>query len=145
MKNITRVAIFTLSFVFLFAFTHATYVHANPPTGGGAVMPPDGGGPIVPPDGGGAVVPSIANPLSIPDIPALLAAILNIIVQLAVPFLVLAVMYVGFLFVVARGNPEKLAQARTALWYTLLGALIILGAKTLATILSSTIGQLVDK
>ncbi len=86
----------------------------------------------------------IENPLKIDNIQDLLAAILSAIVQIAIPFLVLAVMWVGFLFVAARGNPNKLADARQALFYTLLGALIILGAQTLSVILSGTISQLTE-
>lgn len=86
----------------------------------------------------------IENPLKIDRVEDLLAAILSAIVQIAIPFLVLAVMWVGFLFVAARGNPSKLAEAKQALFYTLLGALIVLGAKTLSIILSGTIKQLTD-
>lgn len=85
----------------------------------------------------------IVNPLRVDNIQELLAVILSAIVQIAIPFLVLALMWVGFLFVAARGNPEKLSKAKQALWYTLLGALIILGAQTLSVVLSGTISQLV--
>lgn len=85
----------------------------------------------------------ITNPLSgVDDITTLLAKILSAIVQIAIPFLVLAIMYVGFLFVAARGNPQKLAEARQALFYVLLGALIILGSETLSRVLSGTISEL---
>ncbi|MFZ2151847.1 MAG: pilin [Minisyncoccia bacterium] len=85
----------------------------------------------------------IVNPLRVDNVQELLAVILSAIVQIAIPFLVLALMWVGFLFVAARGNPEKLSKAKQALWYTLLGALIILGAQTLSVVLSGTISQLV--
>ena len=98
-----------------------------------------------PPGGGeGDAIPGIENPIGLDTIQDLLAAILSAIVQIAIPFLVLAVMWVGFLFVAARGNPNKLADARQALFYTLLGALIILGAQTLSVILSGTISQLTE-
>lgn len=87
----------------------------------------------------------ITNPLSgIDDVSTLLAAILSAIVQIAIPFLVLAMMYVGFLFVAARGNPQKLAEARQALFYVILGALIILGSETLSRVLSGTISELTN-
>ena len=98
-----------------------------------------------PPGGGeGDAIPGIENPIGLDTIQDLLAAILSAIVQIAIPFLVLAVMWVGFLFVAARGNPNKLADARQALFYTLIGALIILGAQTLSVILSGTISQLTE-
>jgi len=94
--------------------------------------------------GGNDDVVGISNPIGPDDIQQLLAVILSAIVQISIPFLVLAIMWVGFLFVAARGNPEKLGQAKQALGYTLLGALIILGAQTLSVVLSGTIRQLTE-
>lgn len=117
----------------------------GPVTGDGLGGPVTGdglGGPVTG-DGLSQTV-KLVNPLKIDNIQDLLAVILSAIVQIAIPFLVLAVMYVGFLFVAARGNPNKLAEARQALFYTLFGALIILGAQTLSIVLSGTIKQLTD-
>lgn len=96
-------------------------------------------------EGTGGNIPTIENPIGPDSIQELLAVILSAIVQIAIPFLVLAVMWVGFLFVAARGNPEKLSKAKQALFFTLIGALIILGAQTLATVLSGTIEQLTEQ
>ena len=93
-------------------------------------------------EGGVDGIVGISNPIGPDDVQELLAVILSAIVQIAIPFLVLAIMWVGFLFVAARGNPEKLGKAKSALGYTLLGSLIILGAQTLSVILSGTIRQL---
>jgi hypothetical protein len=111
---------------------------------GGGQQDPPGGGQEDPPGGGDPITEKIVNPLRVNNIPELLAIILSAIIQIAIPFLVLAMMWVGFLFVAARGNASKLAEARQALYFTLLGALIILGAQTLATILSGTIAELTD-
>ncbi len=51
-------------------------------------------------------------------------------------------LYSGFLFVLARGNAEKLGEAKKALMYTLIGAAIVLGAKGLATIIENTVVNL---
>jgi hypothetical protein len=40
--------------------------------------------------------------------------------------------YVGYLFVVAQGNDTKLSEAKQALLYTVIGALILLGAQAIA-------------
>jgi hypothetical protein len=87
---------------------------------------------------------TVKNPLKVKNIQDLLAVILSAVVQISIPFLVLALMWVGFLFIAARGNPEKLSKAKQALFFTLLGALIILGAQTLSTVLSGTIEQLTN-
>lgn len=121
---------------FLLSTPYQTFGQADDSGEGGSEIPDRG-------DGEG-MFEKIKNPLRIDNIQDLLAAILSAIVQIAIPFLVLAVMWVGFLFVAARGNPNKLADARQALFYTLLGALIILGAQTLSVILSGTISQLTE-
>ena len=132
----------TLATLFLLsAFTVVAFAQSGttpPDEGSGGTTPTDTGS-------GGSSGFTLQNPIGADSIQDLLATILSAVVQIAIPFLVLAIMYVGFLFVVARGNPEKLAQARQALFYTLLGALIILGAQTLSVILSGTINQLTNQ
>lgn len=104
----------------------------------------DGGDPVGADGGDAPSVFKLANYLTIDNLQDLLAALLSAAVQIAIPFLVLFLMWVGFLFVAARGNPEKLSKAKQALLFTLIGALIILGAQTLSVILSGTIGQLIN-
>lgn len=133
----TLATFFLLSAFTVIAFAQGTT--GNPGDTGGTTGNPGGTGGTA-----GNDILSITNPIGADSIQDLLATILRAIVQIAIPFLVLAIMYVGFLFVLARGNPEKLAQARQALFYTLLGALIILGAQTLSIILSGTINQLTN-
>lgn len=50
--------------------------------------------------------------------------------------------YVGYLFVVARGNPGEIEAARKALLWTLIGALILLGAKAIAIGIQQTVQAL---
>jgi hypothetical protein len=64
------------------------------------------------------------------------------LVQIGAVAVTLAVVYAGFLFVVAQGNPEKLNQARKTLFYTIIGALVLLGAQVIAGVIESTIKQL---
>ena len=69
----------------------------------------------------------------------LLVAILNIVQIIAVPILVFFVIYAGFIYVTARGNPETIQKANKALVYALIGAVIVLGAQAISTILQSTV------
>lgn len=83
------------------------------------------------------------NPLSsIETLPQFLAALVEIVVQIAIPVIVIAIVYTGFLFVSARGNEEQLQKARTAFLYVIIGAAIILGAQVLAEAIQGTIGAL---
>ena len=82
------------------------------------------------------------NPLKYDTIQAVLAAILSVVVQVATPFVVLAVIWCGFLLVTARGNPEKIKKAKDALFYTIIGAVLMLGAAVLSSSLSDTITQI---
>lgn len=69
--------------------------------------------------------------------------IVKLATQIAVPIIVLMVIYCGFLFVKAQGVPEALTDARRALGYTLLGAGVILGANVIALAIEATVKSLI--
>lgn len=71
-----------------------------------------------------------------------LTAFFEILIQIGAVAVTLAIVYAGFLFVVAQGNPEKLNQAKKTLFYTIIGALVLLGAQVIAKVIESTIKQL---
>ncbi len=82
----------------------------------------------------------LKNPLgSTGDLNTFLENILHALVLLLTPVVVIMLLYSGFLFVSARGNAEKLGEAKKALLYTLIGAAIVLGAQGIATVLSNTV------
>jgi uncharacterized Tic20 family protein len=87
---------------------------------------------------------SLQNPLAFDSLAEFLEALLRIIIQIGFPFLVLAVIYTGFLFVSAQGNTEKLQKARTAFFYTVIGALIILAAAAIAELIQGTVDQITN-
>jgi hypothetical protein len=69
-------------------------------------------------------------------------AVINILLKFAVPVVTLAIIYTGFLFVEARGKPEKITTAKKALTYTLIGAALLLGALVVATAIKATVEAL---
>ncbi len=80
------------------------------------------------------------NPLGDTDsLPALLGKILDAAVIILTPLVVLMLVYSGFLFVKAQGNPEGLGEAKKTLMYVLIGAAIVLCAKGLSIFVQSTI------
>ncbi len=83
----------------------------------------------------------LQNPLkdsNIGSISDLISTILNLIMILAVPFIVIAIVYSGFLFIQAQGNPEKIKTARSFLLWSLVGAGIVLGANVIYTVMEDT-------
>ncbi|MFA6519797.1 MAG: hypothetical protein WCT41_03195 [Candidatus Paceibacterota bacterium] len=71
-----------------------------------------------------------------------LTSILRLVIQIGAVVVVLMLVYVGFLFVVARGDPGKITTARTALLWTVIGALVLLGAQAIASGVQATIQAL---
>ncbi len=68
--------------------------------------------------------------------------VLDVVVLLGSFVIVFMLVYVGFLFVAARGEPGKIEEARTALMWTVIGALILLGAKAIAIGIEATVQAL---
>lgn len=88
----------------------------------------------------------ITNPLKIgSDIPSIIDAVMKgIVMPIASVLVVLAILYSGFKFVVAQGNPKEIEEARRGLVWALVGSAILLGAYGISTALRSTVGSIVD-
>lgn len=81
----------------------------------------------------------IKNPISVNDLNGFIKAILEGAIKIGIPIIALAIIYSGFLFVKARGNPEAISKAKDTLLYTLIGAAILLGSWAIAQLVSNTI------
>lgn len=75
-------------------------------------------------------------------VPELIKTILEGAIRIGLPVIALAIVFSGFLFVFARGNPEKLTKAKDALLYTLIGAAILLGSWAIAKMIQTTVFSL---
>jgi hypothetical protein len=87
---------------------------------------------------------SIANPfkvngLEVKTIEGLILAILNLLVVIMTPLLALTIIFAGFKYVTAQGNPGKVSEAHQALTYAIIGAVLVLGAITLSEVLRATL------
>ncbi|MDO8522163.1 MAG: hypothetical protein Q7S08_02660 [bacterium] len=87
----------------------------------------------------------LCNPLNpqFSTIPAFIAGVLKVVVMLALPVIVLFFVVAGFQFISAQGNPGKLDEARKNFVWVVIGALLIMGAWVLATLIAGTVSQLV--
>lgn len=73
---------------------------------------------------------------------AFLNSILDFVIQIGTILIVLMVVFVGYKFVVAQGAPAKIEEARKMLLWTLVGALILLGAKAISLGIVATVQAL---
>ena len=130
MKNIGQVKRFWFAvflFLTLFAFSNTTF--ASLP----AESTPQKAAPCV------AGAGKICNPIAATTVQDFIKFALTGVLKLGIPVVALAIIYSGFLFVIARGNPEALSKAKDTLLYTLIGAAILLGAWSIAQLISATI------
>lgn len=92
--------------------------------------------------GGTSAGETLVNPLKVDSLEGLLGLILDAVIQIGTIVLVLAIIWVGFLFVKAQGKPEELAKARQAFIWTIIGGLILLGAKGIMEVIQATVNTL---
>lgn len=84
----------------------------------------------------------LENPLGAgTDLNELVSDILHLIVQVGSIVVILMLVYVGFKFVTAHGEPGAISEARSALLWTLIGALILLGAEAIAQGIQATVNE----
>src|SRR3989344_5837940 len=102
--------------VLLLMIIPISFIHAQTPVDPGPVM--------------------LTNPITgANSIQEFMLKLLEGVLKIGIPIIVLAVIYSGFLFVKARGNPEEITKAKDALLYTLIGSAILLGALAIATLI----------
>ena len=93
------------------------------------------------------IKPVITNPLRTgigSDIPSIIVAVMRgIVMPLASVLVVLAILYSGFKFVIAQGNPSEIQKARDGLVWVLIGSVILLGAYGISEVLRATVNQVV--
>ena len=69
-------------------------------------------------------------------------SVVDAVVTVGLPIAALMIVYSGFLFVKARGNPSELEEAKRAFLYAIIGIAIILGAKVLSGVIKGTVDVL---
>jgi len=85
----------------------------------------------------------IENPFKEDTIVGLIETIVNeILMPIGGVVAVLMIMYAGYLYVTAQGDPGKITKAHDALKWAVIGAAILLGAWVISTAISTTIDQL---
>ena len=81
----------------------------------------------------------LKNPIKVDTFSELAALVTETAVRVLLPFVVLAFIYSGFLFVKAQGNEAGITEAKAVLWYSMIGAFVLFGAWGFAQIIGRTI------
>lgn len=71
---------------------------------------------------------TVCNPIQSSTFADLMSKIADAAAKIGLPLVAVFMIYSGFLFVSARGNEEQLAKAKTTFFWTIIGALLVVGA-----------------
>lgn len=89
-----------------------------------------------------AAATSLVNPLGYTDLTQLLSEVLQAVTLIAMPFLVLFIVFIGFKFIAAQGNADELKKVRQMFFWAIVGALLVLGAQALSLAIGETVENL---
>lgn len=87
-------------------------------------------------------VETIKNPIKYNTFSDLVLAVTKAAVEVMLPFIVIAFIYTGYLFVKAQGKSAEIEKAQTSLLWSSIGAAILLGAWGFAQIIGKTISTI---
>lgn len=98
----------------------------------------------VPQSGSGNVPVGLTNPIrGVDTIYELVTLVLNnIVIPIGSVVVIIMIIYSGFLFVTARGNPDKIEDAKRTLLYVVIGSAILLGASVISLAIGGTLCQI---
>ena len=92
---------------------------------------------------GGGNAGSIKNPLSgNPDLATLAAKILKILFLAGTVVAVFFIVYAGFKYVTAGGDPKAIQAAHSTLLWAAVGTAVLLGAQVIVDVITNTVKQL---
>ncbi|MBI5400922.1 MAG: hypothetical protein HZB12_02315 [Candidatus Yonathbacteria bacterium] len=86
-----------------------------------------------------AVSTPLANPIKYRTFSGFVSRVTATAVEILMPFVVLAFIWSGFLFVRAQGKDEALTEAKTAIKWSIVGAFILMGAYGFSQIICTTV------
>ena len=131
--------IFALAIIILFTLAPTALTSAQVQLGPGGAKPVQTG----PGGAGTGENTTLINPLSSgTSLETLLTSILGFVIRIGSIVVVLMLVFVGYKFVVARGDPGAISEAKQMLLWTLIGALVLLGAQAIAVGIKATVQAL---
>ena len=87
---------------------------------------------------------AIQDPTGLGTISRFIEKTLMAMVRIGSVVVALFILIAGYMFAAARGNPGKLSEAKENFVYVFIGALLILGAWVIATVIGGTVNQILS-
>lgn len=84
----------------------------------------------------------LKNPLKVNTLQEAISLFMDAVIKIAIPFIVVFLIWSGLKFILARGNAKELETAKKTFWYTVIGALLILGAWAITDAIVGTINSI---
>ena len=84
----------------------------------------------------------LCNPIESDNIAVLIKNILKIVAQLGAIVCVFFIIYAGFLYVTANGDPGKIKTAHSTFLWSVVGTAVLLGASVLAELICNTVSEI---
>lgn len=81
----------------------------------------------------------LQNPLKVDSISAVILLVVDIMVYVGVSFAILAIIFVGFKFVMAQGNPAEITKAKEWFLYIIIGLAVLISSKVIVEIVKNTL------
>lgn len=84
----------------------------------------------------------LKNPIKVNSISELILIVTRVVRYIAIPFIVIMIMYAGYLYIYySYADPKggKIAEANKTLKYTIIGAFILLSSELIALVMKNTI------
>lgn len=82
---------------------------------------------------------TLSNPLKVDSIGGLVQNFVEIFSYVVIIFAVLALIYVGLRFILARGNVEEMKKLREWLLWIVVGVAVVIGARVIIQVVISTL------
>ena len=115
--------------LFLPFFISAQTVGLPPSTGPTVTLPPSGGF-------------TLQNPIQAESFTEVMRRVANIAALIGLPIVVIMFIWTGAQFVFAGGDEKKLTAAKQSFFWTIIGALLVLGAYVIAAAIENFARQL---
>jgi hypothetical protein len=83
----------------------------------------------------------LQNPIKVNSISELILIVARVVRYIAIPFVVIAIMYSGWLYIweAYQSNAKNIQKAHDSLKYTIIGVFILLSAELIALVMRNTI------
>lgn len=141
MNTLKKISIILVLLMGVISFSSATFADNHdwdPQQGGGFEQ--QQGAPNT--DTSIKLVNPLGNNTTVKTLPDLVQQILKIVLTVGTPLVAIAIIYTGFQFVAAQGNPEALTKAKKSFLMVIIGAAILLGAYVIAEAIVGTINAI---